>query len=256
MSISGRTALEVEQLVCSYGGLRAVAGVTFNIQEGAFVGLIGPNGAGKSTLLDCISGRNRRYTGRVSALGSDITHMRMPDLAQMGVIRTFQVARPFAKLTVLANLMVGPRHQIGERLWEAVFGGWHAQERANLRSAYDSISRFALGDVVDNYGSELSGGQERLLELSRAVLCGPKLLLLDEPFAGVSPTNRARLARHLRSLVLEGGLSVLMVEHRLEWVEVLCNRVLVMAEGKIIADDPMDQIRKDQRVIEAYLGTA
>ena len=249
-------ALRVADVECAFGGVQAVRGVSFDVAQGSFVGLIGPNGAGKSTLLDCISGRNRSYHGRVSALGTDISRLPLHEVAKRGVVRTFQVARPFGRLTVVSNLMFGPRDQRGERLDRALIGGWRSQERTLLARARSTMDVFGLAAVENNYGAELSGGQERLVELSRAVLCQPRILLLDEPFAGVSPVNRQRLADLLKTLVTESGMTILMVEHRLEWVERLCSRILVMVEGGLILEGTLAEIRSNQRVIEAYLGTS
>lgn len=250
----GTPALRVSEVRCSFGGNQAVRGVTFDVTTGSFVGLIGPNGAGKSTLIDCISGRNSAYQGQVFALGNEITRLPMYKVARAGIVRNFQVARPFKKLTVLSNLMYGPRGQVGERLERALIGGWRAQENELLERARASMDVFGLGPEENNYGSELSGGQERLVELCRAVMSQPRVLLLDEPFAGVSPVNRKRLADRLKALVTEDGMTILMVEHRLEWVERLCSRILVMAEGSVILDGTMQEVRSNARVIEAYLG--
>jgi ABC-type branched-subunit amino acid transport system ATPase component len=252
----GSAAISVHELSCSYGGVQAVRGVTFEVEEGSFTGIIGPNGAGKSTLVDCISGRNQDYRGRVTAWGADITRNGLSKVAAMGIIRSFQVARPFGKLTVLSNLMTGPRGQLGERFHKAILGGWRSQEDEFLIEAWGNIDLFGLSRVADSYGSELSGGQERLVELSRAVMCHPKAMILDEPFAGVSPANRELLADLLRKLCHDQGITILMVEHRLEWVERLCPRILVMAEGQVIQDGSMASIRQDTRVLEAYLGYA
>lgn len=248
-------ALTVKELHCSYGGVQAVKGVSLEIAEGSFVGLIGPNGAGKSTLLDCLSGRNRAYRGSVHAWDVDISHQPLFAISSLGIIRTFQVARPFGRSTVLSNLMMGPPRQKGERFLGALFGTWHDEQRTLVREAVDLLKRFGLEAAADQYGSQLSGGQERLLELSRAMMARPRVLLLDEPFAGVSPANRIRLADQLRDLFSDGKLTVVMVEHRLEWVERLCARIVVMAEGRVIADGSMREIRSHPQVLEAYLGT-
>jgi branched-chain amino acid transport system ATP-binding protein len=249
------TALKVENLVCSFSGVQAVRGVSFEVAEGSFLGIIGPNGAGKSTLIDCISGRNRDYSGGVGAWNTDISRRPLHMVSEMGIVRTFQVARPFGRLSVLSNLMVGPRRQPGEKLRTALSGRWRSAEKEILREAWESVDLFGLTAVADNYGSQLSGGQERLVELSRAVMARPRMLILDEPFAGVSPSNRALLAEHLRRL-WSTGVTVIMVEHRLEWVERLCSRILVMAEGQLIADGTMDYLRAHPKVLEAYLGIA
>ena len=186
----------------------------------------------------------------------DVSRKPLSKIAQLGIIRSFQVARPFGKLTVLSNLMTGPRGQAGERFFTAIVGGWRRQERQFLEEAWKSLKLFGLVSVANSYGSELSGGQERLVELSRAVMCNPRVLILDEPFAGVSPANRGLLADLLRQLCVDRGITVIMVEHRLEWVERLCSRILVMAEGQVIQDGSMESIRNDARVLEAYLGYA
>ena len=247
-------ALEVRNLSCSFSGLQAVRNLSLILEPGSFVGLIGPNGAGKTTLLECISGHNRKYTGRIFLKGVETTKWPPHKIGALGVIRTFQVARPFAKLTILSNLMTGPRHQKGESLIPAILGTWHSEQHQNLRVAWSWLQRFELESAGDSYGGQLSGGQERLAELSRAMMASPAMLLLDEPFAGVSPVNRQRLADYLSNLSKERGLTVLMVEHRLEFIERLCNRVVVMAEGQIIADGDMSRVKQDKRVLEAYLG--
>jgi ABC-type branched-subunit amino acid transport system ATPase component len=255
-SETNQAALEVRNLSCSFSGLQAVRNVSFNVEPGTFVGLIGPNGAGKTTLLECVSGHNRNHGGRVFLGGNETTKWPPHKIGSLGVIRTFQVARPFAKLTILSNLMTGPRNQKGETLLPAILGGWRQEQREFLQGAWSWLRRFELEDAANSYGGELSGGQERLAELSRAMMAEPTTLLLDEPFAGVSPVNRLRLAEYLQKISHERSLTVLMVEHRLEFIEKLCSRVLVMAEGEIIADGGMTEIRRDKRVLEAYLGVA
>jgi len=246
--------LRVRGITHSYGGVQAVAGVDLDVDAGAFVGLIGPNGAGKTTLLDCISGAVRPGGGSVVFRGSDVTGRSLHEIAQLGLVRTFQTARVFGRMTVLSNLMTAPSGQRGERLLRAVFGGWRAQEAAQLADARQMLGRFDIGDSADQYGAALSGGQRRLAELSRSLMVLPAALLLDEPFAGVSPTNRRRLATHLQALSRDHGITVLMVEHRLELVEELCGRIVVMAEGRVIAQGSMADLRRNAAVVSAYLG--
>ncbi len=256
MAVTERSpALKLTDVSCSFGAVRAVRNVTLEVEKGSFVGIVGPNGAGKSTLIDCISGRNRQYTGKISLFERDTSQWPLHRVASLGVIRTFQVPRLFPRLTVLSNVMSGARQQLGERFVSSLIGTWRRQESELLPKAVSSLNHFTLGPVAQNYGSELSGGQERLVELSRAAMAMPRLLLLDEPFAGVSPSNRAQLARHLRYLWQEHEVTVVMVEHRLEWVERLCPRVVVMAEGSVLTEGDMGRIRSDSRVLEAYLGT-
>lgn len=238
----------------SYGGVQAVRGVDLDVRAGEFIGLIGPNGAGKTTFLDCISGAVRPRAGRIVFRGIDVTGRSLHSVARLGLVRTFQTARIFARMTVLSNLMAAPAGQRGEGLLAAVLGGWRDQERAQIERAEEMLVRFRIADAAQQYGSELSGGQRRLTELSRTLMAGPTMLLLDEPFAGVSPTNRARLATHLRALSREHGITIVMIEHRLDLVEQLCERIVVMAEGRAIAEGTMESLRRDQAVVSAYLG--
>ncbi|HLZ47808.1 MAG TPA: ABC transporter ATP-binding protein [Candidatus Limnocylindria bacterium] len=246
--------IRVRDVRHSYGGVQAVAGVDLDIPAGSFVGLIGPNGAGKTTLLDCISGAVRPEGGEVRFRGEVVSGLPLHAVAARGLVRTFQTARVFPRLTVLSNLMAGPQHQSGESFGRALRGGWAAEERTHLARARAFLTRFDIGGAADQYGGQLSGGQRRLTELSRALMVDPQALLLDEPFAGVSPTNRKRLAEELRALSRDQGITMLMVEHRLELVEELCDRVVVMAEGKIIAEGGMSEHRKNAAVVAAYLG--
>jgi branched-chain amino acid transport system ATP-binding protein len=158
-------------------------------------------------------------------------------------------------MSVMSNLMVAARHPAGERLAAVLFGSWHSNEAENLARAWSILRFFDLTQIANNWGSELSGGQERLVELSRILMSRPQIVLLDEPFAGVSPTNRERLADRLRELSTSTGVTILMVEHRLEWVEHLCEKVFVMAEGRLIAQGTMAELRMHRAVIDSYLGT-
>jgi branched-chain amino acid transport system ATP-binding protein len=247
--------LQVEDVAHSFGGVQAVSGASLTVGSGKFLGLIGPNGAGKSTLLDCISGNIKNYSGRVVFNGEQISGLPMYKVARRGLVRSFQSSRVFGRLTVTSNLMTAPRGQKGERLVSALFGGWRKQDDENLLAAQSLVDDFGLGHLADMYAEALSGGQRRLTELTRALMLRPKMLLLDEPFAGVSPVNRQNLARWLRDLNKHGELTILMVEHRLEMVEQLCDSVVVMAEGRVIAQDSMEELRRNPHVVEAYLGT-
>ncbi len=246
--------LEVDSVAHSFGGVQAVAGVNLKVSEGVFKGLIGPNGAGKSTLIDCISGHFRSYRGHVRFAGLDITGWPLHRVAQAGLERTFQTSRMFHRLTVLSSLMVAPMHQRGESLLWSLLGGWRNQESQLVNEARSLVTEFGLEALADSYAGEVSGGQQRLTELTRALMMKPRMLLLDEPFAGVSPTNRKRLVVLLKALNQERGLTILMVEHRLEMVEQLCDSIIVMAEGRVIAEDTMANLRKNPKVVDAYLG--
>jgi ABC-type branched-subunit amino acid transport system ATPase component len=246
--------LDISNVTCSYGGVQAVKDVSFRVSRGALLGIIGPNGAGKSTLIDCLSGLNRSYLGTVKLFGKDISRWAPHKIANLGLIRTFQVPRLFGRMTVLSNLMAAPRNQAGEGFVQALMGTWKSEELSLLEKAWDLVHLFQLPRVANNYGSALSGGQQRLAELSRAVMSSPTVILLDEPFAGVSPANRSHLADLLASLWRDHGLTIVMVEHRLEMVERLCNDVLVMANGSVLARGTLADLRNSPAVVEAYLG--
>lgn len=246
--------LEVVDAVKAYGGLRAVDGAAFRVMSGTITGLIGPNGAGKSTMLGIIAGAVAADTGRVTAFGRPC---RPPahNVARLGVGRTFQIPQEFGRLTVLENLMAAPLGQVGEGVLTALFqtGRWRRQERELLDRAWGLLARFRLAAQAHEYAQNLSGGQKKLLELARALMTQPRLLLLDEPMAGVNPALAEQLEEHIASLRAD-GVTVLMVEHEMGVVERLCDHVIVMAQGRVLAEGSFQQIRSDPRVIEAYLG--
>jgi len=246
-------SIRVENLSKSFGGVSAVSDVSLSVPAGTFYGIIGPNGSGKSTLLDCISGVHTSYGGRVHFEDTDISGMALHKIASLGMLRTFQVSRLFENMSVLSNVMVAAPEQEGEGLFSAISGSWRKSQAGHLTRARSLIDHYELTRVEEAYASELSGGQRRLLELARLLMMRPRAVLLDEPFAGVSPVNRARLLKQLHSFS-EAGITVLMVEHRLELVEELCDKVGVMAEGKIIAEGAMSDLRQDRAVLSAYLG--
>ena len=246
--------LEVRHLTHSFGGVQAVADVSFTIARSSFTGLIGPNGAGKSTLVDCISGLHRHYGGEVYFRGQNVTDWRMDRIARLGLVRTFQVSRIFNHMSLLSNLMTAPLKQSGEELLVSLSNRWGTEEAQYLERARELIQQFGLGDVWNNYGLELSGGQRRLAELCRCAMVGPAMLLLDEPFSGVSPANRGHLSDLLRSLNRDQNITIVMIEHRLELIEQLCDDIIVMAEGQVIGRGRLDQLRRDPKVVTAYLG--
>jgi ABC-type branched-subunit amino acid transport system ATPase component len=247
--------LIVTDLKRSFGGVHAVDGVSFGVQRGSVTGLIGPNGAGKSTALGAIAGALRPDAGSVEFDGHDITKLAPMRRARRGLIRTFQTSSEFDRLTVLENLLVGDQHHPGETLLGAlVWGGrsWRAHERATVARARELLDSFQMSDKEEEWAGNLSGGQKRLLEIMRGLMAEPKLLLLDEPMAGVNPTLARGIELHLQRL-REQGLTMLMVEHELGVVERLCDRVIVMAQGKVISEGTMETLRRDQEVLDAYL---
>jgi ABC-type branched-subunit amino acid transport system ATPase component len=241
----------------SFGGVQAVHGAAFTVPAGQVCALIGPNGAGKSTAVNLISGTLRADAGQVRLRGTDITGWPPDRIARAGLIRTYQLSREFGQLTVLENLMVAPVNPVGESLWNifARPGRVRREERRNLQRALDTLNTFGLYDLRDNYARELSGGQKRLLELARSVMAAPRVLLLDEPMAGINPALIDKIGEHILGL-RDDGVTILMVEHNLAVVERICDHVIVMAEGATLATGHMSQLRADPEVIRAYLGGA
>ena len=254
VGVKQQLVIETRSLRHSYGGVQAVRGLDIGVAAGEMVGLIGPNGAGKSTVIECISGSVRGFSGSVLLYGTDISRWPMHRIARAGLLRTYQIPRLFRRLSVISNLMLAAEQGTVETMSSTLLGRWRARDAERLSQCLDVLQRFGLLGIADNAASDLSGGQERLVELCRILLMRPKVVLLDEPFAGVSPENRYRLAEAIDELRAAGS-TLLMVEHRLEWVERLCERVVVMAQGQQIAAGVMDDIRGNKEVIESYLGT-
>jgi branched-chain amino acid transport system ATP-binding protein len=246
MSVPSREILVATDVRRDYGGLRAVDGATFKALRGRITGLIGPNGAGKSTLLGIIAGAIKPDGGTFTFDGRDVTGLPSYRIARLGLIRTFQLSAEFSKLTVLENLLVAAPAQKGGRLY------WGRMESALVDEARGVLERFAMTPKENELAGNLSGGQKRLLEIMRALMARPKMLLLDEPFAGVNPTLAREIEQYLLDLRAE-GLSMIMVEHELTVVERLCDPVVVMAQGKIIAEGTMHDVTARQEVLDAYL---
>jgi branched-chain amino acid transport system ATP-binding protein len=252
---SESSALELHGVTRAFGGHRAVDDVSFRVEPGTITGLIGPNGAGKTTVFNLIAGALRPSAGRI-ALGGRRLDGRPPHLVlRAGVARTFQIPRPFAAMTVLENVMLAGQDQVGERFWtnwlrpSAVAAG----ERALRERARELVEFVGLGALVGAPARVLSGGQRKLLEIARALMTAPRLLLLDEPAAGVNPALMETIAERIVALN-RTGVTVLLIEHRLELVMRLCRPVLVMAGGRLLAEGDPDTVRADPRVIEAYVG--
>jgi branched-chain amino acid transport system ATP-binding protein len=249
--------LRVEHLRKTFGGITAVDDTSFEIEEGKITGLIGPNGAGKSTTFNLITGFLSPDSGSVELYGEDITGMAPYNIADRGMVRTFQIARELSEMTVLENMMLAPKHQQGEALWRSVVPGARAQvkedEQAVLERAWEMLDFFDIDHLAEEYAGNLSGGQRKLLEMARALMTDPDILLLDEPFAGVNPSLEEKLIEHIHEL-REQGYTFLLVEHDIDLIMENCSRVLVLHQGKLLAEGPPEQIKNDERVIEAYLG--
>ena len=247
--------LRVEGLACHFGGVLAVQDATFDVRHGTITGLIGPNGAGKSTVINLISGSTRTGQGSVRFNGDEIAGQRPHEIAHRGIVRTFQQANVFGGLTVLENLLVGAAPWRGERVSSALGRkqAWSATQSGLLDQAWDILRRFGLEGIANDYARALSGGQRRLVELMRALMAQPALLLLDEPMAGVHPALAASIADRLLEM-RDAGMTMLMVEHELRLVEKLCDPVVVMARGTVLAEGSMAELQSNQEVVDAYLG--
>jgi len=254
---SESSGLALDGVTRHFGGHRAVEGVSFRVRPGTITGLIGPNGAGKTTLFNLIAGALRPTAGRI-ALGERRLDGRPPHrVLRAGVARTFQIPRPFAAMSVLENLMLAAQDQAGERFWTNWLrpGAVAASERALRERARELLAFVGLEALAGAPARVLSGGQRKLLELARALMTAPRLLLLDEPAAGVNPTLVDTIAERIVALNRH-GLTVLLIEHNLDLVMRLCRPVLVMAGGRLLLEDDPEAVRRDPRVIEAYLGAS
>jgi branched-chain amino acid transport system ATP-binding protein len=245
-------SLAVEEVVRGFGSVRAVDGATLSVEPGSITGLIGPNGAGKSTLFNCISGFLRPQGGRVLLDARRIDRSPAHRIARAGLVRTFQTPRALTRMTVLENVVLAaPRHP-GERLGFAPAGRRREQEA--LSRATDLLELVRLRDHARALAGTLSGGQRKLLDLVRALMAEPRILLLDEPMAGVSPSLRVELLDHILDLRRRDGITLLIVEHDLDFVMRACDRVIVMNDGRVIAHGTPDEVRRDENVVDAYLG--
>jgi branched-chain amino acid transport system ATP-binding protein len=252
----GRALLEVEDVVKRFGGIRAVDGATMRVREGAITALIGPNGAGKTTLFNVVTGFYRGERGSVTFEGNQVFGDAPYEIARKGMVRTFQITKALAAMPVIDNMMLAAPDQPGERFRNLILrpGAVREREREVRAQAMEVLEIFNLTELADDYAGTLSGGQRKLLELARALMARPKLLLLDEPMAGINPVLGSRLLDHMKRLRHEEGVTFLFIEHDMEVVMNHSDRVVVMAEGRVIADGEPEEVRADKRVIDAYLG--
>ncbi|MEM0906564.1 MAG: ABC transporter ATP-binding protein [Pseudomonadota bacterium] len=253
--MSAGPLLEVNGLERAFYGVKALTGASFAVRRGTITGLIGPNGAGKTTAFNCISGVIPPEAGKVVFDGVDVTGERPEEIAHHGLVRTFQISRGFPRLTVLESLLLHGEDQPGERLPVALFqpSKARAREAALTARAHEVAARLNLSAVLSNLSSDLSGGQKKLLEIGRALMARPKMILLDEPVAGVNPTLAGGIAERIAELCAT-GLTFLIVEHDMDVVARLCDPVIVMAGGATLTEGTFDEIVADTRVQDAYLG--
>ena len=249
--------LQASEVTKSFAGHRVVDGLSFTLQRGGITGLIGPNGAGKTTLFNCLAGALKPSSGQVRLQDLDITGAGPERIFAAGLARTFQIPRPFAAMSVLENVMFSPRGQLGERFW----ANWlqpravAAQELQTRDAALHWLDFVGLSGLVHEPARVLSGGQRKLLELARVMVAQPKLVLLDEPAAGVNPALLAQIVERIETLNAQ-GVSFLLIEHNIEMVQHLCHPVLVMAQGRLLAQGDAKTVLNDPRVVDAYLGSA
>jgi ABC-type branched-subunit amino acid transport system ATPase component len=239
----------------TFGGLTAVDVEHVEIQRGVITGLIGPNGAGKTTFFNLLTGLDRPDDGDWSFNGKSLKGVPAYRVSRLGMVRTFQLTKVLSKLTVLENMRVGATGQHGESLLKAMFAPfWRGQENSITERADALLERFLLIKKREDFAGSLSGGQRKLLEMARALMADPELVMLDEPMAGVNPALKQSLLGHVKSL-RDDGRTVLFVEHDMDMVRDISDWVIVMAQGKVIAEGPPDSVMGDQRVIDAYLGS-
>jgi branched-chain amino acid transport system ATP-binding protein len=248
--------ITLEHVSVRFGGLRAVDDVSFDIPAGRITGLIGPNGAGKTTLFNVVAGHVPPTSGRVLLELEDITRLKPHQRAAKGLARTFQIAHEFTGLTVLENFMAAAATPLGENVFNVIFrrGLFLAEEEGVYRLARETIAFLELERVAHEKAGNLSGGQKKLLELGRALMRDPKIVLLDEIGAGINRTLLSKIAGKIKLLNRERGLTFCLIEHDLDYVSKLCDDVVVMAQGSVLMRGTVDEVRRDERVIEAYFG--
>jgi len=249
--------LEVEDVVRTFGAVRAVDGATFAVEEHSITGLIGPNGAGKSTLFATIAGSLKPTSGRIVFAGTRIDGRPAHRVARAGVVRTYQAARVLTRMSVLENLLLATRAHPGEQLTGVLFRprAARAHEQRGLERAQELLALVGLESYIHEYAGTLSGGQRKLLDLARVLMVEPTLVLLDEPMAGVAPTLRVQLLEHILAVRRDRGLTFLIVEHDLDFVMQAADRVVVMNQGRVLTAGTPDEVRANDQVVDAYLGT-
>ncbi|WP_019503137.1 ABC transporter ATP-binding protein [Pseudanabaena sp. PCC 6802] len=255
--MAAESILKATKLSKSFGGLKAVQDAEIDVPVGSITGLIGPNGAGKTTLFNLLSNFLRPDSGQVYLQGNPIQGKPPHSIAQLGMVRTFQVPRVLSRLSVLENMLLAAQHQTGEKFWNAWFlAGKIAQEERQLKEkAREILNSVGLIHMGDKYAGSLSGGQRKLLEIARVMMTDPKLILLDEPAAGVNPALIEEICGYIQSWN-QSGISFLIIEHNMDVIMSLCDRVWVLAEGRNLANGEPQEVRTNPQVLEAYLGSS
>jgi len=248
--------LAVKDICKNFGGIRALNGVSLDVEKGSIVGLIGPNGSGKTTLFNIISGFYPADSGEIHFKGDGISSLPPYEVAKRGVVRTFQVSKAPKQMTVLENMLLACDGQIGEDLFGALFKGKQIlrQESDQLRKALSLLELTGISHLANEYSGNLSGGQQKLLSLARILIRNPDLVLLDEPTAGVNPTLTKKFMKFIKELQAKQGKTFFLVEHDMNLISSICDKVYVLDAGSKIAEGTPEQIQEDERVLEAYLG--
>ena len=247
--------LTADNIRREFGGIVAVDVDHFEVQKGSITALIGPNGAGKTTFFNLLTGFDQPNSGQWNFNGKAMNGVASHRTAALGMVRTFQLTKSLTKLSVIENMRLGATDQKGEKWWNGLFAAvWKGQEAEITRRADELLTRFKMDHMRDEYAGSLSGGQRKLLEMARALMTNPTLVMLDEPMAGVNPALQQSLNQHIRGL-RDDGMTVLFVEHDMDMVHDISDWVIVMAEGRIIAEGTPDDISSNPAVIDAYLGT-
>ncbi len=248
--------LEVDGISRSFDGVRAVNECSLVVRRGTITGLIGPNGAGKTTLFNLITGFLKPTSGRILFQGERIDGLPSHRIFHRGIVRTFQIPRELRSMTVLENLMLVPPGQAGEQIWNPLLFGYRVsrQEDRIYTKALEVLDFVDLYQLRDQYAANLSGGQRKLLELARTLMCDPKIILLDEPGAGVNRVLMKKLVENIERLRRERGITFFVIEHDMDLVTRLCDPVIVMSEGSRLAEGTPEEIKQDERVLQAYLG--
>lgn len=248
--------LEINGITKSFGGLKAVNNCSFNVKKGTITGLIGPNGAGKTTLFNVITGQLLAEEGSIKIDGEEISQLPPYTTFKKGIVRTFQIPRELKRMTVLENLMVIKSNQSGENLFTTWFNPWKVkrEENENLNKAEEILDFLKLSHLADEYAGNLSTGQKKLLEIGRTLMSDPKIILLDEPAAGVNPTLMNNIVDRIIAISKERNITFLIIEHNMDLIMNLCNPIIVMSYGSKLAEGNAKSIRNNTAVVDAYLG--